>query len=192
MQISVSSAPLRGPTDLNPHPGLGRPGALIILLSLVAEVLWKTFSATSSTACGAGARLSSIAPKRVSVTLIGMFAVMALLLAMVEIYGVVSFSVARHTREIGARMAFGATRGDVLRMVVCEAMVMAAIGLGIGLAGSLAVRRFMSSLLFGVSGKDPIIPAAVIALLPAVALLASYITARCASSVDPIMALRCE
>jgi putative ABC transport system permease protein len=134
----------------------------------------------------------SIAPQRISVTLIGIFAAVALILAATGIYGVISYSVARRTREIGVRMALGAFRGDVLLMVLREAMALAAIGLGIGLAGSLALTRFISSLLFGTSDKDPIILAGAMALLMAVAALAAYIPARRASAIEPIAALRGE
>jgi putative ABC transport system permease protein len=134
----------------------------------------------------------SIAPQRVSVALIGIFAVVALLLAVVGIYGVISFSVTRRTREIGVRMALGATSSDVVRMVVCEAMARAGIGLGIGLAASLAVTRFMSTMLYGGSDRGAIILGAVVALLALVAAIASYIPARRASSIDPTAALRCE
>jgi putative ABC transport system permease protein len=134
----------------------------------------------------------AIAPQRISVTLIAVFAAVALLLAVVGVFSVISFTVAQRTRDIGVRMALGATRGDVVYMVVAGAMAPAAIGLGIGLAGSLVVTRFMSSLLFGVGDKDPAILACAVALLAAVAAIASYIPARCAASVEPTTALHCE
>jgi len=90
------------------------------------------------------------------------------------------------------RMALGATSSDVVRMVVCEAMARAGIGLGIGLAASLAVTRFMSTMLYGGSDRGAIILGAVVALLALVAAIASYIPARRASSIDPTAALRCE
>jgi predicted permease len=134
----------------------------------------------------------SIAPQRISVTLIGIFAVVALVLAATGIYGVISYSVARRTQEIGVRMALGASGGNVLMMVIREAMLLAAIGLGIGLAASLALTRFIASLLFGISDKDPITLAGALALLMAVAALAGYIPARRASSIEPMAALRAE
>jgi len=135
---------------------------------------------------------NSIAPQRISVSLLSIFAAVALVLAGVGIYGVVSFSVSRRIREIGVRIALGARGRDVVRMVVREALVLAALGLGIGLAAYLALARFVSSLLFGVSGTDPVILIAVAAGLLGVSFIASYIPARRAASVNPIVALHCE
>jgi putative ABC transport system permease protein len=134
----------------------------------------------------------SITPQRLSVTLISIFAAVALVLAAVGIFGVISFTVSRRSREVGLRMALGAQRGDVLLMVVREALVVTGIGLAIGIAGALASTRFLASLLFGVSATDPFTIAAVSVLLALVATLASYIPARRAASTDPIEALRCE
>lgn len=134
----------------------------------------------------------SIAPQRLSVTLIGIFAALALVLAATGIYGMISFSVARRTREIGVRMALGARSGDVVGMVVKEAMLLAGMGLLIGLTAVLALTRYLSSLLFGVSATDPLVLAGVSFLLAAVAALASYIPARRAATVEPTEALRCD
>jgi predicted permease len=134
----------------------------------------------------------SIAPRRFSVTLLGIFALVALALAAVGIYGVVSFSVTRRTQEIGVRMALGAQRGNVLRMVVGRALAMAAVGVITGLVGSLALTRIISSLLFGVSSTDPTVFAGVSLLLMAIAGLAGFFPARRASLVDPLVALRNE
>ncbi len=134
----------------------------------------------------------SIAPQRLSVMLIGVFAGIALILAATGIYGVISFSVTRRTREIGLRMALGASGADVVRMVVKQALTLTLAGLIIGLAAALALTRFISSLLYEVSATDPAVLAAVIILLTAVAFLASYIPARRAAKIDPIAALRCE
>jgi putative ABC transport system permease protein len=108
------------------------------------------------------------------------------------IYGVVSYPVARCTREIGIRMALGAQPHDVLKLMVTQAMVLAVIGLVIGLTASLALTRVLSSLLFGVTSTDPITFAGVPVLLATVALLACYIPARRAVKVDPMAALRYE
>jgi len=133
-----------------------------------------------------------LAEKRFLLLLAGVFAGAALLLAAVGIYGLVAHSVTRRTQEIGIRMALGAQRGDVLRMVVGEGARMAALGVAIGVAASLAITRLISSLLFGVSATDPLTFVGVAVLLAAVALLASYIPARRAMRVDPIVALRYE
>lgn len=132
------------------------------------------------------------AQKRFMLLLAGVFASIALLLAAVGIYGLVAHSVARRTQEIGIRMAFGAQHGDVLRMVVGESARLAAIGVAIGIVLSLAVTRLISSLLFGVTAADPLTFFCVAAVLSAVALFASYIPARRAMRVDPIVALRYE
>src|SRR5262249_46555632 len=106
------------------------------------------------------------------------------------IYGVLSYSVARRTREMGVRMALGANTGSVLRLVLRQAMTTALIGIVIGLMGSFILMRFMQSMLYEVSTFDPLTFAAVAVLLLAVALLASYLPARRAMKVDPIVALR--
>jgi len=131
-----------------------------------------------------------LADRRFLLLLVGLFAAAALVLAAVGIYGVVAFSVTRRTQEIGIRMGLGAQRSDVLRMILGEGARMAAFGVGIGIAASLAVTRLMSSLLFGITATDPLTFAGVAVLLTVVALLASYIPARRAMNVDPIVALR--
>ncbi|HYX22125.1 MAG TPA: FtsX-like permease family protein, partial [Thermoanaerobaculia bacterium] len=133
-----------------------------------------------------------LADRRFLLLLVGVFAGAALLLAAVGIYGVVAFSVARRTPEIGIRMALGAERADVLRLVVGEGARLAAIGLAAGVVASVAVTRLVSSLLFGVSATDPATFAGVAALLAAAALGASYLPARRAARLDPSIALRRE
>jgi predicted permease len=133
-----------------------------------------------------------LADRRFLLLLVGLFAVAALTLAAVGIYGVVAFSVTRRTQEIGIRMALGAQRTDVLRLVVGEGARLAILGVAIGIAASLAVTRLLSTLLFGVSASDPATFAGVAALLSAVALLASYIPARRAMRLDPNRALHYE
>jgi len=123
---------------------------------------------------------------------LGLFAAVAVGLSAVGLFGVVSFSVARRTREIGVRMALGGQRGDVLRMVLMQGLTLTAVGLGIGLLGSLALMRALSSQLYDVSPADPITMLAVSALLVVVALAACYHPARRAAKVDPMVALRCE
>ena len=135
---------------------------------------------------------ASFAQPRSQAWIIGSFAVVALILAVLGIYGVMSYAVAQRTREMGVRMALGARPGDLLRMTLGQGMLIAGIGLGLGLAGSLALTRVVESLLYKVKLADPPTYIAVSALLLTVALLATYIPARRAARVDPLVALRWE
>jgi len=123
---------------------------------------------------------------------VGVFGAAALALAAIGIYGVVAFSVTRRTQEIGIRVALGAERTDVLRIILGEGARLAFLGVAIGIAASFAITRLMASLLFGIKATDPITFAGVAVLLSAVALLASYIPARRAMRLDPNTALRWE
>ena len=134
----------------------------------------------------------SVAVQSFNTTLLTIFAAIALLLAAVGIYGVMAYSVQQRTQEIGIRMALGATPEKVRRMVVRRGMLLALTGVAIGVAGGLATTRVMRSLLFGVKPWDPLMFALTAVLLAAVALLACYLPARRASSVDPLIALRYE
>jgi putative ABC transport system permease protein len=134
----------------------------------------------------------SLARTSFTLVMLASASAMALLIGLVGIYGVISYSVSQRTREIGIRMALGAERGDTIRLVLGEGMLVILIGLAIGLAGSLALTRFLSSLLFGVTPTDPLTFAGVALLLAVIALAACYVPARRAMRVDPLLALRYE
>jgi len=134
----------------------------------------------------------AMAPTRFMLALIGVFAGLALVLASLGLYGVISYSARQRTREIGVRVAFGATEGDVVRLVLFQGMVLAMAGIVLGLGASFAVGRVVRSLLVGVSATDPVTYAGVPLLLLAIALVAAWIPARRASGVDPVVALRDE
>jgi predicted permease len=134
----------------------------------------------------------SMARTSFTLVMLGIAGAMALLLGAVGLYGVIAYSVSQRTREIGVRMALGAQRRDVMSLVLGEGMLVILIGLAIGLVGSLALTRFLSSLLFGVTATDPLTFAGVVFLLALIALAACYIPARRAMLVDPMIALRHE
>ena len=134
----------------------------------------------------------SMARTSFTLVMLAIAAAVALALGVVGIYGVISYVVSQRTREIGVRMALGADRRDVRRMVLRQGVILAGIGVVIGLVAAVGLTRFMSSLLYGVEATDPVTFAAVAALLTAVALVASYLPAVRASRTDPLVALRCE
>jgi putative ABC transport system permease protein len=135
---------------------------------------------------------NSAAEPRFQTALVGSFGVMALLLAFIGVYGVVSYSVVQRTHEIGVRMALGAERQDVLRMILREGMLLATTGIGIGIAGAWGLTRVLRSVLFEIEPTDPPTFLGVAAALAVVTLAACYLPARRAVKVDPILALRHE
>jgi predicted permease len=135
---------------------------------------------------------NSLAARRLSMILLEIFAALALVLSCVGIYGVISYLVSQRTHEIGVRMALGAQRSDVMKLVLTQGAEMALVGMAIGLVTALGLTRLMANELFGVSAYDPLTFGAGAILLALVALLACYIPARRAVRVDPIVALRCE
>jgi predicted permease len=164
---SVTSAERRILQDLNPE----------------VPPRFRTFSQVYS---------ASLGSRRFNVILIGFFGITALLLATAGVFGVMAYSVSRRTREIGVRIALGASSGDVLRMVLGQGLRTIFIGVAIGIAGSLALTRTVESLLFGVTATDPLTFGGVTLLLVGAALLACFIPARRATKVDPLVALRYE
>jgi ABC-type antimicrobial peptide transport system permease subunit len=134
----------------------------------------------------------SVGSQRFLMVLVGIFASVALLLALAGVYGVQSYSVAQQTAEIGIRVAIGASRPQILRRVILQAMRPAFLGVAVGLAGAFALSSFMASLLFQVEASDPGTYAGVAILLLLTALVSSWLPARRASKVDPVIAFRTE
>jgi putative ABC transport system permease protein len=134
----------------------------------------------------------SLAQPKFNMILLGVFAAVAMILAAIGIYGVIAYGVAQRTKEIGIRMALGAQRSDMLNMVLRQGLVLVAVGIGIGFVASLGATRLLRTLLYGVAANDFSIYAVVVLLLGAAAFLASYIPARRAMRVDPMVALRYE
>jgi ABC-type lipoprotein release transport system permease subunit len=180
-QVSNLSIVARATTD---------PGELISLMRRAVENLNPELPMRFRTI--EGIYSSSLDSRRFSLVIFAVFAAVAIILAAIGIYGVISYSVTHRTHEMGIRMALGAQASDVLKLVIGQGMRLALIGIALGIGGSLALTRLMASLLFGVSNTDPVVFAVTPVLLIAVALLACYIPGRRATKVDPITALRHE
>jgi len=135
---------------------------------------------------------SSISQQRFMLALMGVFAIVALALAVIGLYGVIAYMVAQRTREIGIRVALGATGASIVRLVLGQGLLLAGIGVVVGLIGALALSRALTGLLYGVSAQDPMVYAGVSLLLLLVAAAASALPARRAAAVDPVTALRME
>ena len=134
----------------------------------------------------------SMGPRRSAVTLLSVFAAMALTLAAVGLFGLIRYNVTQRTQEIGVRLALGASPGDVLRLVLGQSLRLALLGVAGGLVAAFALTRVLSSLLYGVSANDPLTLISVVALLGVVVILACAIPAGRAARVDPMVALRYE
>ena len=135
---------------------------------------------------------SSIAQRRFATNLLGIFAAVAVILAIVGIYGVMSYSTSLRSHEIGVRIALGAQYSDVLKVTLAQGVKLALLGLGIGLVGAFALTRLLQGLLFGVTATDPVTFAGAVLLLFGAAMVASFVPARRAASISPVRALRCE
>ncbi len=134
----------------------------------------------------------SSAPRRLTMLISGLFGALALLLAMVGLYGVISYSVEQRRHELGMRMVMGATKRDILRQIIAQGFQLAVSGIIVGMAGALILTRALTSVLFGITLTDPLIFGVVAVVLGGVALVACYVPARRATKVDPMVALRRE
>jgi putative ABC transport system permease protein len=135
---------------------------------------------------------NAVARERFYAVILGLFAAVAALLAVIGVYGVLAYAVVQRTQEIGVRMALGAQRSQVLGLILRRGLALAAIGVTLGVVGAAGAARYLQSMLFGIDALDPITFVAVASGFIAIALLASYFPARRATRVEPVVALRCE
>jgi putative ABC transport system permease protein len=169
----------------------GDPAASLQALRKEVERLDPNVAVTSLTTL-AELRQGPLFASRAMATVAGLFGLLALLLTALGLYGALSYTVSQRRREIGVRVALGAQPADILKMIVGQGLALTLIGVGVGLAASFALTRFLSSQLFGVSATDPLTFGGISLLLAGVAILACYIPARRAAKVDPLVALRCD
>ena len=194
----TTSAGMYVTTDQSPIYGLSVLVRGAMKTDLLVEVLKKAIRQLNPSQNIGGVRTlesikdDSMVGERIRATLLGIFAGISLLLAAIGIYGVISYSIAQRTREIGVRTALGATRGAITRLVLGHGLRLAALGLAIGVLGAFGLTRLLASMLFGVGKQDPLTMISVAIALLAIALLASLLPARRATKVDPLVALRCE
>jgi ABC-type antimicrobial peptide transport system permease subunit len=170
------------------------PADAAAMAQAVKQQIWKADSQLPITNVRAMSEVAaqSLATRRFNMLLLTIFAGLAMTLAAVGIYGVISYAVAQRTREIGVRMALGASIGDVVGMVMRGGLLLALVGVAVGLAGALALTRLMTGMLFGVAPTDTPTLAIVSLGLLMIALFACWLPARRAARLDPIVALRCE
>jgi putative ABC transport system permease protein len=180
---SVTSMSVLVRTTMEPTTLIATMRSKVHALSADVPVKFSTMEASLS---------QNVAAPRFRTLLLGMFAALAVCLAMAGVYGVMSYVVGQRVNEIGLRMALGASPRDVLRLVLRQALSLTFLGIAIGLASAVAMTQLIASMLFGVKPTDPLTYVAVVALLGVVAFAASYIPARRAMRVDPIVALRYE
>jgi putative ABC transport system permease protein len=200
-QIGLDTAP--EPAVYWPHPELVMSGMTILVraagdpLALVSAAQSELHQVDPELPMAAVATMDqlladSLSRSRFTMLLLGIFSAVALLLAAVGVYGLIAFSVTQRTQELGIRIALGAQRGDVLRLVLAQGTRLTLLGVAIGVLAALALSRLLAALLFRVSATDPLTFASVAGLLAGVALLACFVPARRATRVDPIVALRYE
>ena len=133
-----------------------------------------------------------IAPRRLTMLIAGLFAALALLLAIIGLYGVISYSVVQRSHELGVRLALGATKDNILHLIISQGFALAGAGIILGMTGTFAFSRVLARLLFGITPRDPLTFGTVALVLLCVSLLACYIPARRATRIDPMIALRYE